>query len=102
MRFDGADLLGPRSGDRCAPLRGTRMGLVFQDPMNALTPHLTIGRQLAELVLDRGLLDATAARARALEVLRAVRIAGRRKRACASTRTSCPAASASVPRSPWP
>jgi len=47
---------------------------VFQDPMNALTPHLAIGRQLEEVVLDRGMLDGTAARQRSLEVLRAVRM----------------------------
>jgi len=73
VRFDGQDLLGPDP----APLhdvRGTRVAVVFQDPMNALTPHLTIGRQLREVVLERGLLDAEAARARSLEVLRAVRM----------------------------
>ncbi|MCM2311061.1 MAG: ABC transporter ATP-binding protein [Steroidobacteraceae bacterium] len=72
-RFDGRDLLGP---DRSLldEVRGTRVALVFQDPMNALTPHLTIGRQLTEVVLDRGLLDADGARARSLEVLRAVRL----------------------------
>jgi oligopeptide transport system ATP-binding protein len=48
--------------------------MVFQDPMNALTPHLTIGRQLAEVVLERGLLGTGEARARSLEVLRSVRM----------------------------
>jgi peptide/nickel transport system ATP-binding protein len=70
-RFDGQELLGSDAGPRRAAL-GTRLAMVFQDPMNALTPHLTIGRQLAEVVLDRGLLDATAARARSLEVLQSV------------------------------
>jgi len=70
-RFDGQELLGPDAGPRRAAL-GTRLAMVFQDPMNALTPHLTIGRQLAEVVLERGLLDAATARARSLEVLRSV------------------------------
>ncbi len=73
VRFDGEELLGPDP----APLRsvlGTRVALVFQDPMNALTPHLTIGRQLTEVVRDRGLLDEREAQARSLEALRAVRM----------------------------
>lgn len=73
VRYAGRDLLG----EGPAALRevlGTRVAVVFQDPMNALTPHLTIGRQLAEVVLERGLLDADAARARSLEVLRSVRM----------------------------
>jgi oligopeptide/dipeptide ABC transporter ATP-binding protein len=73
VRFDGADLLGADPGPLRAA-RGTRLAMVFQDPMNALTPHLAIGRQLEEVVRDRGLLDGTAARARSLEVLRAVRM----------------------------
>jgi oligopeptide/dipeptide ABC transporter ATP-binding protein len=71
--FDGEELLGPGDATRRS-LLGTRVAMVFQDPMNALTPHLTIGRQLAEVVLDRGLMDAEAARARSLEVLQAVRM----------------------------
>ena len=73
VRFDGQELLGPDP----APLRavlGTRVAMVFQDPMNALTPHLTIGRQLTEVVRDRGLLDGREAQARSLEVLHAVRM----------------------------
>jgi peptide/nickel transport system ATP-binding protein len=38
-----------------APLRGTRIGMVFQEPMTALNPVLTIGEQIAEgLVRHRG------------------------------------------------
>jgi oligopeptide/dipeptide ABC transporter ATP-binding protein len=73
VRFDGQDLLGADP----SPLRsvlGTRVAMVFQDPMNALTPHLTIGRQLREVVRDRGLLGDREARARSLEVLHAVRM----------------------------
>jgi oligopeptide/dipeptide ABC transporter ATP-binding protein len=73
VRFDGRELLGADP----APLRdvlGTRVAMVFQDPMNALTPHLPVGRQLTEVVIDRGLLDRRQARSRALEVLRAVRM----------------------------
>ncbi len=71
--FDGQELLGPDDATRRS-LLGTRVAMVFQDPMNALTPHLDIGRQLAEVALDRGLMDTDAARARSLEVLQAVRM----------------------------
>jgi oligopeptide/dipeptide ABC transporter ATP-binding protein len=69
--FAGRELVG---ADTTAlnELRGTRLAIVFQDPMNALTPHLSIGRQLAEVVLDRGMMNADQARARSLEVLEAV------------------------------
>jgi len=72
-RFDGQELLGSDPAPRRAAL-GTRVAIVFQDPMNALTPHLTIGRQLVEVLVDRGRMDAAAARARSLEVLGAVRV----------------------------
>jgi oligopeptide/dipeptide ABC transporter ATP-binding protein len=42
--------------------------------MNALTPHLTVTRQLEEVLLDRGLLGRDAARARSIEMLHAVRL----------------------------
>jgi oligopeptide/dipeptide ABC transporter ATP-binding protein len=73
VRFEGEELLGPDTRALRAVL-GTRLAIVFQDPMNALTPQLTIGRQLEEVVRDRKLLDAPQARARSLEVLRAVRL----------------------------
>lgn len=73
VRLDGTELLAPDHAALQAVL-GTRLAMVFQDPMNALTPHLVVGRQLAEVALDRGLLDAAQARARSLEVLRAVRM----------------------------
>jgi oligopeptide/dipeptide ABC transporter ATP-binding protein len=72
-RLDGTELIG-RTESELNEVRGTQVAMVFQDPMNALTPHLRIGRQLTEGLTDRGLLDAAAARQRALEALDAVGI----------------------------
>ena len=55
-------------------IRGNEIGMIFQEPMTALNPVFTIERQLTEgLRLHRGM-DRRAARARAVELLREVRI----------------------------
>ena len=55
LRFEGRQLVGLPETDWCQ-LRGNRMAMVFQEPMTALNPLHTIGRQIAEsLRLHRGL-----------------------------------------------
>ncbi len=55
-------------------IRGNEIGMIFQEPMTALNPVFTVGRQLSEgLRVHRGM-DKAAARAQALELLREVRI----------------------------
>ena len=72
-RLGGEELVG-RAERELSALRGTRVAMVFQDPMNALTPHLRIGRQLTELLTDRGLLGAAESRQRAVAALGSVGI----------------------------
>jgi len=72
-RFQGQELLGlgPRQLNR---VRGSKMTMIFQDPLTALTPHVRIGEQIAEpLRLHLGLGEAEA-RKRAREWLDRVRI----------------------------
>ena len=55
-------------------IRGNEIGMIFQEPMTALNPVFTVGRQLSEgLQVHRGM-TRKEARARALELLREVRI----------------------------
>jgi peptide/nickel transport system ATP-binding protein len=71
--LDGRDLLAmsPRELRR---IRGRAVSFVFQEPMTSLNPVFTVGRQIGE-VLEKHLdLSRRAARARALELLRLVRI----------------------------
>ncbi|MCP5271638.1 MAG: ABC transporter ATP-binding protein [Burkholderiaceae bacterium] len=73
IRFDGEELVGAPERRWCA-LRGARIGMVFQEPMTALNPLHTVGRQIAEpLRLHRGL-SAAAARAEALRLLERVQL----------------------------
>lgn len=55
-------------------VRGRDVGMIFQEPMTALNPVLTIGRQLTEGLMLHLDLSAQAARARAIELLNLVRI----------------------------
>ena len=67
IAFDGAPLVPAR-------MRGRRIGMVFQDPMTALNPVLTIGSQITEVVRAHLGLGRAAARTRALELLAQVRL----------------------------
>jgi peptide/nickel transport system ATP-binding protein len=55
-------------------VRGRRIGVVFQDPLTSLNPLFTIGAQLEETILTHLPLGKSAARERALSLLREVGI----------------------------
>jgi peptide/nickel transport system ATP-binding protein len=55
-------------------LRGAAMSMVFQNPRAALNPIRSVGRQLMDAILAHADLSQSAARARAMELLEAVRI----------------------------
>jgi oligopeptide transport system ATP-binding protein len=50
VRFDGVELLA-LDAPSLNRVRGSKLTMVFQDPMTSLTPHLKIGTQLAEVLV---------------------------------------------------
>ena len=77
--FQGRDLLSlPEAEMR--RVRGAGIGLVFQEPMAALNPVMRVGAQIAEALRVHGMAGRRDARARAIELLRAVRISEPDKR----------------------
>ena len=75
IRFDGTDLMSLPERALCA-LRGAGIGMIFQEPMTALNPLMTIGDQVAETVRLHRRLPRAAARAIARERLDRVGLAG--------------------------
>ena len=55
-------------------MRGAQIALIFQEPMTALNPVFRIGHQIAETLLVHGRATRREAMARAVELLRTVRI----------------------------
>jgi len=66
--LEGRDLLTLSEEEMCA-VRGGRAAMVFQEPMTALNPVLTVGFQVAEAVRAHEKVTRAQARARARELL---------------------------------
>jgi peptide/nickel transport system ATP-binding protein len=71
--FDGQDLLG-LSDDQLRSIRGSKVGMVFQDPMSSLNPVMKIGDQLSETLMIHKHMDKRQAWKRSGELLSLVRI----------------------------
>ena len=79
VRYDGTDLIGaPFSQLR--RLRGDRISYIFQDPLATLHPLYTVGDQIVEAIRSHHAVPTRDARARALELLEAVRIPNPKRR----------------------
>ena len=77
--YDGHDLTKYTDRDFSA-IRGKRISLVFQDPLSALNPIMRIGKQITEALVLSGKTPRREAKAKALELMRAVGIPEPEKR----------------------
>ena len=68
IEFEGVDLLGLSSKEMRA-IRGSRIGMIFQEPMSSLNPVLTILSQLVEPLKIHQDMSSDAARDRAQELV---------------------------------
>lgn len=66
--FEGRDLVSIRESEM-RTIRGRRIAMVFQEPMTALNPVLTIGNQLIESIRRGGKHTRESARGRAIDLL---------------------------------
>ncbi|MDP3670868.1 MAG: ABC transporter ATP-binding protein [Telluria sp.] len=73
IRFRGEDLL-QASEDRMQEIRGNAISMIFQDPMTSINPVLSIGEQIAEVLMLHQHMARKAAWARAVELLALVNI----------------------------
>lgn len=79
IRLDGRELVGLSEKEMCR-IRGNDIAMIFQDPMTALNPTLTIQTQLMEPIMLHQNCGKKEAWERAVDVLKRVGIAAPEKR----------------------
>lgn len=67
--LNGHDLRGLRTEDDWRPLRGSDVGIVFQEPLSSLNPVLTIGDQIGEVLYYKRGMSRSQRRAEATDLL---------------------------------
>ncbi|MDB6161356.1 MAG: transporter ATP-binding protein [Gammaproteobacteria bacterium] len=78
-RLGPLELIGMPEAD-LDRIRGARIGLVFQDPMTSLTPHIRIGDQIAEPLIRHAGISSRDASSRALRLLNQVHVTDAERR----------------------
>jgi peptide/nickel transport system ATP-binding protein len=73
IHLDGQELVHA-SADDVRALRGSKMAMIFQDPLSSLHPYYTIGAQIAEAYRVHNQVTKQQARARVVELLKRVGI----------------------------
>jgi peptide/nickel transport system ATP-binding protein len=68
IRLDGEELVGAPA-ERVRQLRGSKMAMIFQDPLSALHPYFTVGAQIIEAYRVHNKVSRGVARKRAIDLL---------------------------------
>lgn len=68
IRLEGMDLVG-LSPERLRDLRGRVVSMIFQDPLSALNPLMTVGAQIEEVMAAHGAGTPKSRRSNAIELL---------------------------------
>jgi oligopeptide transport system ATP-binding protein len=71
--FDGKDLT-KLSDKQMQTIRGKEISMIFQDPMTSLNPTMTVGKQIMEPIIKHQNMSKSAAKQRAIELLKLVGI----------------------------
>lgn len=79
VRLDGDEILNI-SNQAMRRIRGRRMSVVFQDPMTALNPYITIGKQLSRVLIEQRSMARDMADAEVVRMLDAVQLPAAKSR----------------------
>ena len=71
--LEGEDVLAA-TPDRLRALRGTKMAMIFQEPMTALNPVMRVGDQISEVLAIHTNLSSDQQRQKVMEIMEAVRL----------------------------
>ena len=102
--FDGQDLTKKTDKEMAKLYRGSRLSMIFQDPMSTLNPVFNVGHQISQVIQEQQGLKGEACEKRILEMLDVVRLSdaknmlkkyphelsgGQRQRVIIATALSC-------------
>ena len=73
IRFEGRDMASLSEAE-LRSIRGSKIAMVYQEPMASLNPTMLVGRQLMEVPLIHDRVSRDEARRRALDMVKAVRL----------------------------
>lgn len=80
IMFNGKEIV-KLSDRQMQSIRGSEMGMIFQDPMTSLNPTMTVGQQIAETIMKHQNTNKAQAFQKAMEMIKLVQIPNADKRA---------------------